>query len=262
MCDGAGVALKVEHPPCAWEFLLCKIIEGRSAPDACRTVNPTKMLLHKNFSCLVMPRGSGTLQDLLNRYLAAKTQMDESVTATICLSMFRAVKQLHNNKIVHNDIKPDNILFDVVGEGQDVSVSLIDVGRGVDLELLPKNAVLFGDSGTESFRCIEMRERVPWLWQADAYAVAGVIHCLILGEYLEIERATKEDTSETFIRPRSKLPRSYDADIWGDVFKTLLNAGGTSADCPPDWDGLCRSMERLMDCRLAKGLQALRGLLR
>ena len=168
----------MEHPPCPWEFLLCKIIEGRSAPDACRTVNPAKMLLHKNFSCLVMPRGSGTLQDLLNRYLAAKTKMDQGVTATLCLSMFRAVQQLHDNKIVHNDIKPDNILFDVAGDGQDVSVSLIDVGRGVDLELLPRNAVLFGDSGTESFRCIEMRERVPWLWQADAYAVAGVIHCL------------------------------------------------------------------------------------
>jgi serine/threonine protein kinase len=163
MCDGLDVALKVEHPPCPWEFLLCKVIEGRSAPEACRTVNPTKMLLHKNFSCLVMPRGSGTLQDLLNRYLAAKKQMDQTVAATLCLSMFRAVKQLHDNKVVHNDIKPDNILFDVVDGGQGVCVSLIDVGRGVDIELLPKNAVLFGDSGTESFRCVEMRERVPWL---------------------------------------------------------------------------------------------------
>ena len=258
----------MEHPPCPWEFFLCKIIEGRSAPDACLTVNPTKMLLHKNFSCLVMPRGSGTLQDLLNRYLAAKTQMDQSIAATLCLSMFRAVKQLHDNKVVHNDIKPDNILFDVVDEGLDtsVSVSLIDVGRGVDLELLPKNAVLFGDSGTESFRCIEMRERVPWLWQADAYAIAGVIHCLIIGGYLEVERATKEDTSETFIRPRSKLPRSYDAEVWQGVFKTLLNAGGSSADCPPDWDGLCQSMELLLLAadrgKVRKALQTLRGLLR
>ena len=210
-CDGVDVALKVEYPPCPWEFLLCKIIEGRSAPDACLTVNPTKMLLHERFSVLVMPRGSGTLQDLLNMYLSAKIPVDQTVTASICLTLFRAMKQLHDNKVVHNDIKPDNILFSISEDA--VSVSLIDVGRGVDLELLPEDAVLFGDSETESFRCIEMRERVPWLWQADAYAVASVIHCLILGEYMEVDRVENEATGERYVRSRAKLPRSYDAEL-------------------------------------------------
>ena len=240
-CDGVDVALKVEYPPCPWEFLLCKIIEGRSAPDACLTVNPTKMLLHERFSVLVMPRGSGTLQDLLNMYLSAKIPVDQTVTASICLTLFRAMKQLHDNKVVHNDIKPDNILFSISEDA--VSVSLIDVGRGVDLELLPEDAVLFGDSETESFRCIEMRERVPWLWQADAYAVASVIHCLILGEYMEVDRVENEATGERYVRSRAKLPRSYDAELWEAVLKDLLNA---SADCPPNWDGLMARMQGLL----------------
>lgn len=260
MCAGEDVALKVEHPPCPWEYLLCKIIEGRSGTEVCRTVNPTKMLLHEDFSVIIMPRGSGTLQDLLNKCLAAKAPIEQSVAATLCLSIFQAVKQLHDNRVVHNDIKPDNILLNISDDGdQDVSVSLIDVGRGVDLELLPNNAILFGDSGTESFRCIEMRERVPWLWQADAYAVAGVVHCLIQGKYMEIERATKESTGETFIRTRSKLPRSYDTDTWENVFKTLLNVKGAS---PPDWEGLIEAMQRVAREGGGPGLQLLRQLLR
>ena len=264
-CDGLKIALKVEYPPCPWEFLLCKIIEGRSGRDACRTVNPTKMLLHDDFSVLVMPRGSGTLQELLNKYLAAKTPVGVYVTAAISLSLFRAMKQLHENKVVHNDIKPDNILYsisDVSDSLEDaISLSLIDVGRGVDLELLPEHAVLFGDSETESFRCIEMRERVPWIWQADTYAVAGVVHCIIHGGYMEVERATMEDTGETFVRCRSKLPRSYEAEVWEDiVFKKLLNVDGMSADCPPDWDALCLAMQNVLEVNASSSRKELENL--
>ena len=45
-----------------------------------------------------------------------------------------------------------------------------------------------GDSGTEGFRCPEMLEGRPWLWQADAYAAAGVAHCLLHGDYMEVDR--------------------------------------------------------------------------
>jgi hypothetical protein len=247
LCNGKKVAMKVERPPCPWEFLLCKVIQGRSGSDPCQTVTPEKMLLHDSFSILIMPEGQGTLQDLLNKYLEAKLRIDQCITAKICLSLFHAMEQLHLNKIVHNDIKPDNILYNVPEDVNDVSVSLIDVGRGVDLELLPKNAVLFGDSETESFRCIEMRERLPWLWQADSYAVAGVIHCLIFGEYMEVDIITNEATGETFVRNRSRLPRSYDQDTWDEVFKTLLNPHSTSVDCPPRWGWLAELMERLID---------------
>ena len=53
-----------------------------------------------------------------------------------------------------------------------------------------------GDSGTDAFRCVEMREGAPWLWQADAYAAAGVAHCLLYGQYMEVERVRCNATGE------------------------------------------------------------------
>lgn len=47
---------------------------------------------------------------------------------------------------------------------------------------------LQGDSGTDAFRCVEMREGSPWLYQADAYGACGVVHCLLFGDYMEVER--------------------------------------------------------------------------
>ncbi len=244
--DGSEIALKVEYPPCPWEWFLCKALEGRTSPNTCRMLRPCKMLLSEKFSIIIMEKSKcGTLQDLLNRYLGASLAVDESITAKISLEIFKAMKQLHDSKIIHNDIKPDNIIYDLSGEDNDLHISLIDIGRGVDLELLPVNSVLFGDSDTESFRCVEMRERTPWLWQGDAYAVACTIHCLIFGQYMEVDRVIHESSGESFIRSRSKLPRTYDSDVWEDVFKRLLNLT-VSRDCPPDWEYLCQEMTRLL----------------
>lgn len=125
------------------------------------------------------------------------------------------------------------------------------------MELLPANCVLFGDSDTESFRCVEMRERTPWLWQADTYAVACTIHCLIFGQYMEVDRVIHESTGESFIRSRSKFPRTYDIDIWEDVFRRLLNVTSASPDSPPDWGHLCQQMNHLLsDGSVAKKFPA------
>ncbi len=53
---------------------------------------------------------------------------------------------------------------------------------------------LQGDSGTDAFRCVEMREGAPWLWQADAYGVAACAHTLLHGRYLEVERVRDSAT--------------------------------------------------------------------
>lgn len=47
---------------------------------------------------------------------------------------------------------------------------------------------LQGDSCTDAFRCVEMREGTPWLWQADAYGVAACAHTLLHGRYMQVER--------------------------------------------------------------------------
>ena len=242
------VALKLQSPPCPWEWFLCKVLEGRVGHgDACKLVTPSKMLLSEEFSLIIMPKGEqGTLQDLLNMFLQDDKNIDQSIAASMSLCLFEVVKQLHENKIIHNDIKPDNIMFSIDSAGEHLSLSLIDIGRGVDLQLLTENALLFGDSETDSFRCVEMRENRPWLWQADTYALACVIHCIIFGKYMEVERVIDQQTGEAFVRSSMKFPRTYDEQVWESVFRELLNCQSLRAEVPPDWDSLCEKMLTLL----------------
>lgn len=246
--DGTRLAVKVEYPPCPWEWLLCKALAGRNDQKDVCIVMPTKMCVGSKFSAMVMPLCEyGTLQDLLNDHLKVGKRLDETIVAGISMHIFKAMSQLHGSKILHNDIKPDNLVFGFSENAKDVIVKLIDLGRGVDIEMLPPNTQLFGDSDTEAFRCVQMRESKPWLWQSDLYNVACTIHCLIFGEYLEVDRVTNQNTGETFIRRRATLSRVWNQDLWDDIFHTLLNYESLSPEAPPGWAGLRASVSSWLD---------------
>jgi len=241
--DGTRLAVKVEYPPCPWEWLLCKALAGRNDKKDLSILMPTTMCLGSELSAMVMPLCEfGTLQDLLNGHLKLGKRLDETIVAGISMHIFQSMDQLHGSRILHNDIKPDNIIFGFSENAKDVVVKLIDLGRGVDIEMLPPATQLFGDSDTEAFRCVQMRESKPWLWQSDLYNVACTIHCLIFGEYMEVDRVTNQNTGETFIRRRANLPRVWNQDLWDDSFHLLLNFESLSPEDPPDWAGMAASM--------------------
>lgn len=64
-------ALKLQSPPCPWEFYICKVLQGR-LPPASRSLflNAQMLYLLPDHSAMLTPFGQrGTLQDLLNSYL-------------------------------------------------------------------------------------------------------------------------------------------------------------------------------------------------
>eukprot|EP00890_Picochlorum_soloecismus_P001373 jgi/Picsp_1/2236/NSC_05700-R1_protein len=241
--DETRLAVKVEYPTCPWEWLLCKALAGRNEQRDLSVLMPKIMCLGNELSAMVMPLCEyGTLQDLLNDHLKVGKRLDETIVAGISMHMFQSMSQLHGSKILHNDIKPDNIIFGFSENAKDVIIKLIDLGRGVDIEMLPPDTQLVGDSGTEAFRCVQMRESKPWLWQSDLYNVACTIHCLIFGEYMEVDRVTNQNTGETFIRRRATLPRVWNQNLWNEIFHILLNYGSLDPEDPPDWAGMSASM--------------------
>lgn len=38
---------------------------------------------------------------------------------------------------------------------------------------------------TDGFTCIEMQEGRPWSYQTDIFCIAGTIHVMLLGEYMQ-----------------------------------------------------------------------------
>lgn len=250
---GSTVALKVESPPCPWEWYICRVVAGR-VPEASRPafVNPSALFLGAQASVLEMPCSRrGSLQELLNVFLARGQRPEEVIVARLAALLLRALGDLHAARVLHNDIKPDNVLVSLVGPAEAgdenaapvLGLQLIDFGRSVDLELLPPGAALFGDSGTDAFRCVEMREGQPWVWQADTYGAAGVLHCLLLGEYMDVERVVDTSTGASSLRIKSQLRRYWQTGMWAQAFSTLLNHWSLDTESPPPWHALAKTFE-------------------
>lgn len=67
--------------------------------------------------------------DLLN-YINSQEKIDEKEVKRISKSIADAIKYLHEMKIAHCDIKPENILLD-----ENMNPKLIDFGLSVDLQI-------------------------------------------------------------------------------------------------------------------------------
>jgi len=64
-------AMKVQSPPCPWEFYICKVLQGRVPPVSRSMFLSADMLyLLPKHSVMLTPYGRrGTLQDMMNAYL-------------------------------------------------------------------------------------------------------------------------------------------------------------------------------------------------
>ena len=137
-------------------------------------IKPEKILLNEHglmFEQELVQRGS--LHDLIeyNGVLAAQTGVD------ITLQILEVLNDVHKSGLAHNDIKPDNILFDNKGR-----VRLIDFGIAFKFDeqkhqLRPGTLV-----GSEGYMAPEFRDGVFPSVQSDLYSVGVVLAEMLSGE--------------------------------------------------------------------------------
>lgn len=208
--------------------------------------------------------------------------MDEVLAMFFSVELFRTVEALHACGLLHGDIKPDNCLvrFDdetpspdptpstgslidleedqSVSDASDVHYSprglcnwrnkgltLIDFGRGIDMKAFQPGVQFIADWEVGEHECNEIREMRPWTHQIDLYGVAGTIHAMLFGKYIETvthyggDRLRSPSSRNSFenisnnsspgnsgqkrYRIREPLKRYWDREIWLDVFDLLLN---------------------------------------
>lgn len=211
--------------------------------------------------------GQGTLLDLVNiirnESLAtnpsAEGGLDEALAMFFAVELFRIVEALHASGILHGDIKADNCLIrfdDTPGspslidstDDEDTSnaseayysprgshgwankgLSFIDFGRSIDMHAFHPSVQFTADWDPSTHECNEVRERRPWTHQIDLYGIAGTIHVMLFGKYLE---STPDPKAPTFgpantptYRIRETLKRYWERELWSDVFDLLLNPG-------------------------------------
>jgi len=241
-------ALKMEHPPSAWEFYIIRqtrerLTESRALASIIKT---HELHLFSDEAFLFMEyRNQGTILDLVNIARCDTTSstgvMEELLVMFLAAELLRTIESLHACAIIHGDIKADNCLvrFEPVTDGEWSSryqpdgsdgwskkgVTLIDFGRGIDMRLYKHGVQFHADWKTDQQDCAEMREMRPWTYQVDYHGLAATIHSMLFGKYIE---TVAEQSHIIGGGPRrytitSPFKRYWQQDIWSELFDALLN---------------------------------------
>lgn len=268
-------AIKMEHPPTAWEFYIGRLCHRRlgTSRAAESIVHVHEMHLFADEGYLIEEyRDQGTLLDLVNLSRAeaaasgsttgASGGLEEPVCMFFAVELLRTMEALHKQGILHGDMKADNCLvrFDPTSEGDlgfyraDGSngwsckgLSLIDFGRGIDMRAFDPKVQFIADWKTTMQDCPEMRELRPWTYQIDYFGLAGTFHMLLFGKYIEtVEEKTGGlgGTGGKTYRLREGFKRYWQGEIWAEAFGLLLNPGAEQGGLPV-LKGMKRVRERM-----------------
>lgn len=141
--------------------------------------------------------------------------MKESLCVFFCIEMLKIVDAMHEVKIIHADIKPDNFL--VFLKDRKVQLQLIDFGCSIDMSLLPENASFIRSVTTDNFICCEMLDGRPWNYHTDLYCVGATAHVLLFDKYITVQ---KMDNHWSLTQ---KFTRYWNVPLWTEFFSCLLN---------------------------------------
>lgn len=114
----------------------------------------------------------------------------------------------------------------------DLVIQLIDFGNAVDLKQFPSGQRFNAALETKHFICIEMVENRHWIFQPDLYCLAGTVHSVLFGKYMEVCKSGTEYDIQL------KIPRYCNRPVWGRFFRELINVKG---DARPDLQDMKRS---------------------
>ncbi|AGO11992.1 AaceriAGR315Cp [[Ashbya] aceris (nom. inval.)] len=230
-------ALKVEKPASVWEFYILKQVEKRLAQTAIlrSIINVSALHCFQDESYLVLNYASqGTVLDLINlEKHRSGSSLDECLCIFITVELMKVIECIHEVGIIHGDIKPDNCMlrfeactslgdYNPYGENgwSKKGIFLIDFGRSFDLTLFPIGTKFTANWTTDQQDCPEMREGRPWSYEADYYGLAGIIHAMLFGKYIETGKF-----KDGYYRLSNSLKRYWRKDIWEPLFNLLLNSG-------------------------------------
>ena len=312
-------ALKMENPPTAWEFFMLRQTHRRLGVSRAveSIIHAHEMHLFRDECYLVLQyRNQGTLLDVVNLARSSpdaisgsgsssngSTGLDEPLALFFVAELLRTVETMHSRGIIHGDIKPDNVLIrldalpdipwtpqyqrDGRGGWSAKGITLIDFGRAIDTRAFRAGATFVADWEAGLADCPEIRELRPWTYQIDYYGLAGVVHSLLFGKYMEtvVDKGDVGNGASAgglgagagagigigigiakAYRIRESLKRYWQTEIWAELLDLLLNPGRHVAEEEggkmPVVKGLRRCRERIEDwleanCEKGVGLKAL-----
>uniref|UniRef100_A0A1B6FYQ8 Protein kinase domain-containing protein n=3 Tax=Cuerna arida TaxID=1464854 RepID=A0A1B6FYQ8_9HEMI len=238
--DGQPVALKQQRPAWEWEWYIVQELQSRLPPNKMGGyLHMSNGYVYKNGSILESEWAQyGSILSVVSKLKIAGKGHDLHLAMLFSIQMISIVEHLHNCKIIHGDIKPDNFVLCSVPSA-DVTVpclKLIDFGRSIDMTLFPEGTTFTKVVTTDGFQCNEMKEGRPWTYQTDLYGLAGSIYSVLFYDYMKVVKKDKK------WQLSNKIPRYMMPAVWQDVFTPLLNV--ESCENIPDLSALREILEQ------------------
>ncbi|XP_070183002.1 mitotic checkpoint serine/threonine-protein kinase BUB1 beta-like [Littorina saxatilis] len=247
--------IKVQKPGAPWEFYICSEVHRRLLKLRLPQIGSSMMQISQGYfytdgSCLVSDYCSqGSLLSLVNMIKTNRELMAslEPLAAYLTVLLLRMFETLHACKIIHGDVKPDNILItgfpdlagcrdkDAVFSAKNQCLRLVDFGQAIDMSLYPPGTTFMAKVGTSGFQCIEMMTDQPWTYQTDLFGLVGTLHVLVFGQYMKVY------CSQGQWHMTSSFQRKWKVELWKKLFHQLLNV--PDCDQQPDLGALRREFE-------------------
>ncbi|KAJ8602775.1 hypothetical protein MRB53_042361 [Persea americana] len=257
--ETALCAIKMEEPPSAWEYHILELAHHRLLRSAGRVagslIRAQALYLFADASYLILDYVQhGTLLDVVNALVAdaaaggggtAGPGIDEALAMCFMVELLRVVEALHSVGLIHGDMKADNVLLRLPAQLQapplgsyssigadgwaERGITLIDLGRGIDVRAFTPQAKFIADWNAGSGECSEMREARPWTYQADMWGLAGVAHTLLYGRYIDTIGEKGGLGATTRHRLKEPLKRYWQTGIWTPFFDLALNSSSVAA---------------------------------
>ncbi|KAJ6636323.1 Mitotic checkpoint serine/threonine-protein kinase BUB1, partial [Pseudolycoriella hygida] len=169
-------AVKKEMPPNLWELYILLELQKRIPEHLMSAFMTPEYAIVGNNATLIFASFSpyGTLLDVVNNvFNRTGKNVDETVVFILAFQMLVIIEQLHRGDILHLDLKPDNFLVmkKLTKDSDDCILQLIDFGNAVDLRRFPSKQKFNGTVETDKFKCSEMKEGRPWVYQPDLYCL-------------------------------------------------------------------------------------------
>ncbi|KAL0477104.1 serine/threonine-protein kinase TIO [Acrasis kona] len=120
--------------------------------------------------CIVMEYAQGELFEVLED----DKKLPEEQVANIAKQLVRALQYLHSNRIVHRDMKPQNILI-----GADGAIKLCDFGFARAMSC--NTMVLTSIKGTPLYMAPELMQEKPYNRTADLWSLGVILYELVVG---------------------------------------------------------------------------------
>ncbi|KAF5286805.1 hypothetical protein FQR65_LT12426 [Abscondita terminalis] len=214
------VALKLQKPPNCWEYYICRELQIRLAKHPLKECFMDIQLGYFSDQTSVFVSEfcpSGSLLDAVNSFKTkAGYAIKQSLCIYFCIEMLKIVSAMHQAKIIHADIKPDNFLVYVMSDTT-LQLQLIDFGCSIDMTFFPPGTTFQRRITTKDFICCEMQDGRPWNYHTDLFCVAATAHVLLFDKYMQLQK----NGAHWSITQR--FTRYMRQDLWNEFFSRLLN---------------------------------------